>query len=156
MKKIIALVFGLIFMLIFYFKFAITSRFISTNYVFFYRNLIKRKSKLNILFINKKCNLEHPRLKPIAVSFFIGLFILLLIFINAIIAISLGQINEKGITYFVGLSLMIILLIILIGSLIYCEISNRKSEKDFEKYSQEELNNMKKQIEEEWPDFYSK
>ena len=154
--EIIALVFGLIFMLFFYFKFVITSRFISTSYVFFYRNLIKRKSKLNILFINKKCNLEHPRLKPIAISFLIGLFILLLIFINAIIAISLGQINEKGITYFIGLSLMIILLIILIGSLIYCEISNRKSEKDFEKYSQEELNNMKKQIEEEWPDFYSK
>jgi uncharacterized membrane protein YukC len=108
------------------------------------------------LFINKKCNLEHPRLKPIAVSFLIGLFILLLIFINAIIAISLGQINEKGFTYFAGLSLMIILLIILIGSLIYCEISNRKSEKDFEKYSQEELNNMKKQIEEEWPNFFLK
>ena len=51
---------------------------------------------------------------------------------------------------------MIILLIILIGSLIYCEISNRKSEKDFEKYSQEELNNMKKQIEEEWPNFFLK
>ena len=154
--EIMALVFSLIFMLIFYFKFVITSRFISTSYVFFYRNLIKRKSKLNILFINKKCNLEHPRLKPIAGSFLIGLFILLLIFINAIIAISLGQINEKGITYFAGLSLMIILSIILIGSLIYCEISNRKSEKDFEKYSQEELNNMKKQIEEEWPNFFLK
>ena len=154
--EIMALVFGLIFMLIFYFKFVITSRFISTSFVFFYRNLIKRKSKLNILFLNKKCNSEHPRLKPIAVSFLIGLFILLLIFINAIIAISLGQINEKGFTYFAGLSLMIILLIILIGSLIYCEISNRKSEKDFEKYSQEELNNMKKQIEEEWPNFFLK
>lgn len=154
--EIMALVFGLIFMLLFYFKFTLTSRFISTSYVFFYRNLIKRKSKLNILFINKKCNLEHPRLKPIAVSFLIGLFILLLIFINAIISISLGQINEKGITYYIGLSLMIILLIILIGSLICCEISNRKSEKDFEKYSQEELNNMKKQIEEEWPNFFSK
>lgn len=154
--EIMTLVFGLIFMLLFYFKFTLTSRFISTSYVFFYRNLIKRKSKINILFINKKCNLEHPRLKPIAVSFLIGLFILLLIFINAIIAISLGQINEKGITYYIGPSLMIILLIILIGSLIYCEISNRKSEKDFEKYSQEELNNMKKQIEEEWPNFFSK
>ena len=108
------------------------------------------------MFINKKCNAEHPRLKSIAVAFLIGLFILLLIFINAIIAISLGQINEKGITYFAGLSLMIILSIILIGSLIYCEISNRKSEKDFEKYSQEELNNMKKQIEEEWPNFFLK
>ncbi|MGM9880299.1 MAG: hypothetical protein ACI318_03375 [Bacilli bacterium] len=154
--EIMALVFGLIFMLIFYFKFVITSRFISTSYVFFYRNLIKRKSKLNILFINKKCNLEHPRLKPIAISFFIGLFILLLIFTNAIITISLGQINEKGFTYFAGLSLMIILLIILIGSLIYCEISNRRSEKDFEKYSQDELNDMRIRIEEEWPNFFSK
>ena len=154
--EIMALVFGLIFMLIYYFKFVITSRFISTSYVFFYRNLIKRKSKLNILFINKKCNLEHPRLKPIAVSFLIGLFILLLIFINAIIAISLGRINEKGFTYFAGLSLMIILLIILIGSLIYCEISNRKSEKDFKNYSQDELNDMRIQIEEEWPNFFSK
>lgn len=154
--EIMALVFGLIFMLIFYFKFVLTSRFISTSYVFFYRNLIKRKSKLNILFINKKCNLEHPRLKPIAISFFIGLFILLLIFTNAIITISLGQINEKGFTYFAGLSLMIILLIILIGSLIYCEISNRKSEKDFENYSQDELNDMRIRIEEEWPNFFSK
>ena len=154
--EIMALVFGLIFMLIFYFKFVITSRFISTSFVFFYRNLIKRKSKLNILFINKKCNSEHPRLKPIAVSFLIGLFILLLIFINAIIAISLGQINEKGLTYFAGLSLMIILLIILIGSLIYCEISNRKSEKDFKNYSSDELNHMRIQIEEEWPNFFSK
>ena len=154
--EIMALVFGLIFMLIFYFKFVLTSRFISTSFVFFYRNLIKRKSKLNILFINKRCNLEHPRLKPIAVSFLIGLFILLLIFINAIIAISLGRINEKGFTYFAGLSLMIILLIILIGSLIYCEISNRKSEKDFENYSQEELNYMRIRIEEEWPNFFSK
>ena len=154
--EIMALVFGLIFMLIFYFKFVITSRFISTSFVFFYRNLIKRKSKLNILFINKKCNSEHPRLKPIAVSFLIGLFILLLIFINAIIAISLGQINEKGLTYFAGLSLMIILLIILIGSLIYCEISNRKSKKDFKNYSQDELNHMRIQIEKEWPNFFSK
>ena len=154
--EIMALVFGLIFMLIFYFKFVITSRFISTSFVFFYRNLIKRKSKLNILFLNKKCNSEHPRLKPIAVSFLIGLFILLLIFINAIIAISLGQINEKGFTYFAGLSLMIILLIILIGSLIYCEISNRKSEKDFKNYSSDELNDMRIQIEEEWPNFFLK
>ena len=154
--EIMALVFGLIFMLIFYFKFVITSRFISTSFVFFYRNLIKRKSKLNILFINKKCNSEHPRLKPIAVSFLIGLFILLLIFINAIIAISLGQINEKGLTYFAGLSLMIILLIILIGSLIYCEISNRKSKKDFKNYSQDELNHMRIQIEKQWPNFFSK
>ena len=154
--EIIALVFSLIFMLIFYFKFVITSRFISTSYVFFYRNLIKRKSKLNILFINKKCNSEHPRLKPIAVSFLVGLFILLLIFINAIIAISLGRINEKGFTYFAGLSLMIILLIILIGSLIYCDVSNRKSEKDFENYSQDELNDMRIRIEEEWPNFFSK
>lgn len=154
--EIMALVFGLIFMLIFYFKFVLTSRFISTSYVFFYRNLIKKKSKLNILFINKKCNLEHPRLKPIAISFFIGLFILLLIFTNAIITISLGQINEKGFTYFAGLSLMIILLIILIGSLIYCEISNRRSEKDFENYSQDELNDMRIRIEEEWPNFFSK
>lgn len=154
--EIIALVFSLIFMLIFYFKFVITSRFISTSYVFFYRNLIKRKSKLNILFINKKCNFEHPRLKSIAVSFLIGLFILLLIFINAIVAISLGQINEKGFTYFAGLSLMIILLIILIGSLIYCDVSNRKSEKDFENYSQDELNDMRIRIEEEWPNFFSK
>ena len=154
--EIMALVFGLIFMLIFYFKFVITSRFISTSFVFFYRNLIKRKSKLNILFINKKCNSEHPRLKSIAVAFLIGLFILLLIFINAIIAISLGQINEKGLTYFAGLSLMIILLIILIGSLIYCEISNRKSKKDFKNYSQDELNHMRIQIEKEWPNFFSK
>ena len=154
--EIMALVFGLIFMLIFYFKFVLTSRFISTSFVFFYRNLIKRKSKLNILFINKKCNLEHPRLKPIAVSFLIGLFILLLIFINAIIAISLGRINEKGFTYFAGLSLMIILLIILIGSLICCEISKRKSEEDFENYSQDELNDMRIQIEKEWPNFFSK
>ena len=154
--EIMALVLGLIFMLIFYFKFVITSRFISTSYVFFYRNLIKRKSKLNILFINKKCNSEHPRLKSISVSFLIGLFILLLIFINAIIAIFLGQINEKGFTYFAGLSLMIILLIILIGSLIYCEISNKKSEKDFENYSQDELNDMRIRIEEEWPNFFSK
>ena len=154
--EIMALVFGLIFMLIFYFKFVLTSRFISTSFVFFYRNLIKRKSKLNILFINKKCNSEHPRLKPIAVSFLIGLFILLLIFINAIIAISLGRINEKGFTYFAGLSLMIILLIILIGSLIYCEISNRKSEKDFKNYSQDELNDMRIQIEKEWPNFFLK
>ena len=154
--EIMALVFGLIFMLIFYFKFVITSRFISTSFVFFYRNLIKRKSKLNILFLNKKCNSEHPRLKPIAVSFLIGLFILLLIFINAIIAISLGQINEKGFTYFAGLFMMITLLIILIGSLIYCEISNRKSEKDFKNYSPDELNHMRIQIEEEWPNFFSK
>ena len=154
--EIMALVFGLIFMLIFYFKFVITSRFISASYVFFYRNLIKRKSKLNILFINKKCDLEHPRLKSIAVSFLMGLFILLLIFINAIIAISLGQINEKGFTYFAGLFLMITLLIILIGSLIYCEISNRKSKKDFENYSQDELNYMRIRIEEEWPNFFSK
>ena len=51
---------------------------------------------------------------------------------------------------------MIILLIILIGSLIYCEISNRKSKKDFENYSQDELNDMRIQIEEEWPNFFLK
>ena len=52
--------------------------------------------------------------------------------------------------------MLITLLIILIGSLIYCEISNRKSEKDFENYSQDELNYMRIRIEEEWPNFFSK
>ena len=51
---------------------------------------------------------------------------------------------------------MIILLIILIGSLIYCEISKRKSEKDFENCSQDELNDMRIQIEKEWPNFFLK
>lgn len=154
--EIMVLVFGLILMLIFYFRFIASSRYISASYVFFYKNLIKRKSKLNLLYFNKKCNLEHPRLKPIAISFLIGLFVLFLILINAIISIFLRQINEKRITYYIGFFLMIILFIILIGSLIFCEISNRKCKKIFEKYSQDELNNMKRQIEEEWPDFYSK
>ena len=55
-------------MLFFYFKFVITSRFISTSYVFFYRNLIKRKSKLNILFINKKCNAKHIKLNVVCIK----------------------------------------------------------------------------------------
>ena len=150
-----ALALGLILILFYYFKYTLTSRFISTSFVFFYRHLIKRKSKLNLLFINKKCNLEHPRLKPIAISFLIGLVLVIIIFINAIISISLGQFNEKGITYYLSFSLVILLLVILVSSLIYCEISNRKSEKDFENYSQEELSKMRKEIENEWPDFYS-
>ena len=154
--EIMALALGLILILFYYFKYTLTSRFISTSFVFFYRHLIKRKSKLNLLFINKKCNLEHPRLKPIAISFLIGLVLVIIIFINAIISISLGQFNEKGITYYLSFSLVILLLVILVSSLIYCEISNRKSEKDFENYSQDELNDMRIRIEEEWPNFFSK
>lgn len=153
--EIMALGMSIIFMLIYYFKYIRNaSGFLNTSYGFFYKNLIKRKSKLNFLFGNRKCDLDHPRLKPIAISFLIGLFSLVLIFINTIVAVSFGEINEKGITYYVALSLWIFLYAILGGSLIYCMISNIRSEKYFEKCSQEELNDMIRQIEKEWPEFF--
>lgn len=149
--EIMSFVFILIFLLIFYFKFMSTSRFISASFIFFYKNLIKKKSKLNLLFFNKKCNIEHPRLKPIAMSFFIGLLIAIMSLMNIIFYF----IFDNTITKYIGISLMILLLITLISSLIYCEISNRKSEKDFENYSQEQLNKIQDEIEKEWPNFFS-
>lgn len=145
---------GCILLLIYYFKFMVTSRFLDVNIIFFYKNLIKKKSKLNLLFIGKECNAEYPRLKPIAITFLLGVIIEVLIVINMFVAIFLKQ--TKEITNYVGLVLMIIMLIALIGSLLYCGISNIKLERKLDKTTQEELKMIRRKIETEWSNFFIK
>lgn len=152
--QIVAFGFGIFLLSLFYFKCMMSSRYIDTSFLFIYRNMIKKSSKLNFLYFGKTVNTEHPRLKPIAISFLVGLIILSLILINAIISIFLNEIGLKGVTFFVSISLLFALLIVMISCYLYCWISNLKAEKDFDKYSQEELNKIRKIIEEDWPNFF--
>lgn len=47
------------------------------------------------------------------------------------------------------------MLIIMIISLVFCEISSKNADKEFERYTQNELNTIKNEIESEWPDFFT-
>lgn len=132
----------------------ISSRFLDVSFIFYYRNIIKKTEFLNKLYFNKKCDIEHPHLRPIAITFVIGCVLEMLMIINLVMAIIFGYINKKAATYYISIGLFIVLMIVLIGSLIYCYIQNSKAEKEFDKYSQEELNLMREELEKEWPNFF--
>ena len=148
------LLFNFMMLLTYYFRFMRSSYYISTSFLFYYKNLIKKKSKLNLLYINKKCNIDHPRLKPIAISFLLEIIIFILSLIIVIISAFLGKMNEKGILSYFEFALVLLMLIVASCSMIYCEISNKIAEKKFENYSQEELNEIRNKIENEWPNFF--
>lgn len=148
------LLFNFMMLLTYYFRFMRSSYYISTSFLFYYKNLIKKKSKLNLLYINKKCNIDHPRLKPIAISFLLEIIIFILSLIIVIISAFLGKMNEKGILSYFEFALVLLILIVASCSMIYCEISNKIAEKKFENYSQEELNEIRNKIENEWPNFF--
>lgn len=147
-------IFNFMMLSIYYFKLMTTSKYLSPCFLFYYKNLIKKKSKLNLLYINKKCNIDHPRLKPIAISFLLEIIIFILSLIIAIISVFLGKINEKGIIYNFEIILMYLMSIVVCCSIIYCGILNKIAEKKFENYSQEELNEIRNKIENEWPNFF--
>ena len=148
------LLFNFMMLLTYYFRFMRSSYYISTSFLFYYKNLIKKKSKLNLLYINKKCNIDHPRLKPISISFLLEIIIFILSLIIVIISAFLGKMNEKGILSYFEFALVLLMLIVASCSMIYCEISNKIAEKKFENYSQEELNEIRNKIENEWPNFF--
>lgn len=148
------LLFNFMMLLTYYFRFMRSSYYISTSFLFYYKNLIKKKSKLNLLYINKKCNIDHPRLKPIAISFLLEIIIFILSLIIVIISAFLGKMNEKGILSYFEFALVLLMLIVASCSMIYCEISNKIAEKKLENYSQEELNEIRNKIENEWPNFF--
>lgn len=148
------IVLSFIFLAFFYLKFMNSRRFLNTNLIFYHKHLIKKNSKLNLLFIGKTCNEEHPRLKPISIAFLVGFILFVFISIDTVISACLGKIYEKGVMYYINLSFAIVLISELIGTLIFCEISYRKAEKEMEKMRLEDENIMKKEIQQEWPDFF--
>lgn len=150
-----SVIFMLMFIIIYYFKFMISSRFLDVNFLFYYKNLLKKKSKLNLLYLKKKCNIEHPHLKPISASFFLCIILFLLALINSILSLSVSEMTSLNITKYIGVSLFILMLIIMIISLVFCEISSKNADKEFERYTQNELNTIKNEIESEWPDFFT-
>ena len=148
------IILSFIFLSFFYLKFMISRRFLSTSLIFYRKHLIKKSSKLNLLFLGKTCNEEYPRLKPIATAFLVGLILFISVAIITIISAVSGKIFEKDVLFFVNLSLTIALICELIGTLIYCEISNYKSEKEFDKMSVEEIAIVKEEIKKEWAEFF--
>lgn len=147
--------FGLTIMIIFYFKFMIDSRWIETNFIYYSKHLLKKKSKLNIVYFRRECNMTHPHLKLFALLTLINFFLVIILLLISCIALLNGIYDKDNIFFTLSAIIVLSIFIGMVLCLIISQIQVRECEKQMELITQNEMNIIKNNIEKEWDNFFT-
>lgn len=146
--------FGLLLLGFFYFRFLASSFWVEGNFIYWGKHLLKKKSILNIAYFGSICNIDHPHIDYFAFAYIVDVLLELVIIFLAILATVLKANQTDGFFPFFFIVILGLMLITIFVTLLVTHFQVKRCEKDFKKKSQEQLDKIRFQIEQQWPDFF--
>ncbi len=146
--------FGLLLLGLLYYRFLASSMWIEGNFIYWGKHLLKKKSILNIAYFGSKCDIDHPHIASFALAFLCDVLLELVMIFLAILATVLKQNQTNGFFSSSFIAILILMLLTVFVTLLVSHFQVKRCEKDFVKTTQEQLDKIRFQIEQQWPDFF--
>ena len=123
--------------------------------VFVYRHLLKKNSFFHKLYFGKRCCNGTPHLDISAFSFLLILITQLVIYLLLFVSVFVDNSDRVDSPIVIAMDILLFLnLMIGTVAITYGISESRKSEKDFEKMTQSELDVIREEIIAEYPDYF--
>ncbi len=137
-----------------YFISIFLNRHVEYDETYLKKHLLKKNSKLNILFLGKKCNYIHPHTDIMSYIYLLFIVLTMVEILLTIIFISIGiEITDSNrivffAIYFYGP------IIVISSALIAKEVEFKKCKKETKKMTADEKNIIRENCSKEWPGFF--
>lgn len=127
----------------------------STNFLFVYNHLLPNNSFLHILYFGKKCKYLRPHIDIYAFGFICVFLLWIISLIFLVVGLSSGiELDEPSNITRIDLVISVLIFAVFLLESLYTAFEMKKYDNEFKKLDQESLDKIKKEILDEYPDYF--